>query len=605
MAARYTIGSGNWSSAAIWDGGSTVPTTSDTITITATHTVIIDCATAVIGAMVINGTLTVSSTPGDYTLNAAGQITFGPNGSFTAGAAGSGNELPLGVNFEIRFTTTQGFFQGNTAKIFMYGQPCSVNYGVIQANANSGQDEIYFTGDSGNVLKTYFDGLTANAKARAVVWITDGTTKGSGTAANCEYYITSIGAYDGTKSLLTISTNTAGSAHLQQNKTAGGYIVFGFRNIYLKNDHTGYVTLLYAPTDDVVKNCQFRGMVATRTGRASHQPVRTDFTGCVFVNEGYNIHSSTSCNLTNAVFIDCDASVYDGSDANLTGAIFIGCQSVIYYTRNVKAINTVIVGCGDVAYLAPNCNFSGSFIAYSSTGIRHCPNAFANGATIIAVNNGLIDSSGLFKSCSFGNPTVNTTDIHSPGRVILHDSYLQGTAQVNMTTNKYTNYLSAYVCSYNHNAVSGDIKAWSPGGSVFYDADGASYLGSVNQYGRCFVATCVSATNTLWTFYEEEFTLGVGQKLELYSRMQMANTGGGGTIDAKVELQLKGFDSFMYGTGDPLVTTTMATDLNLQFINQEYYNSDTKPVTVIARWMVKSNTTLNTLKFNYVSKIRG
>lgn len=98
MAAITSAGSGNWSAGATWVGGS-VPANGDTVTIASGHTVTFDVdqsgfATGLAG-LVITGAFVASTTPGNYVLKMAGNIT----GTGTMSAGSSGTAYPVTCTF--------------------------------------------------------------------------------------------------------------------------------------------------------------------------------------------------------------------------------------------------------------------------------------------------------------------------------------------------------------------------------------------------------------------------------------------------------------------------------------------------------------------------
>jgi len=103
MANRYTIGSGNASNPAIWDGGTTVPVSGDRVLIQAGHTVTLDgvyewgddsTATIVINSVSTNRSITVNGTLNhspsvNTSLTCLGSFFVGTAGKYTVGTVAS------------------------------------------------------------------------------------------------------------------------------------------------------------------------------------------------------------------------------------------------------------------------------------------------------------------------------------------------------------------------------------------------------------------------------------------------------------------------------------------------------------------------------------
>lgn len=122
MAARTSSQSGPWSDTATW-GGSAVPVSGDTVTVSAGHTVTFDVDqsgfAAGLASLTINGTLVASTTAGSYVLRMAGPINGGSAGQLQAGS--SGTPYPSTCTFEVRQTTAASMIDvsgGLTLKLY-------------------------------------------------------------------------------------------------------------------------------------------------------------------------------------------------------------------------------------------------------------------------------------------------------------------------------------------------------------------------------------------------------------------------------------------------------------------------------------------------------
>ncbi|OGZ69892.1 MAG: hypothetical protein A3F47_01110 [Candidatus Staskawiczbacteria bacterium RIFCSPHIGHO2_12_FULL_38_11] len=120
---------GNWNTAGTWDCGH-VPATSDTVTVTASHTVTMDVASNVLGTITVNGTLTTSGT--NYDLSGT-TMAIGSAGIVTA----NGSTITLsGTSGTLLAVTAGGAFTGGTSTVVFSGNgDATLNSGTIAFNS--------------------------------------------------------------------------------------------------------------------------------------------------------------------------------------------------------------------------------------------------------------------------------------------------------------------------------------------------------------------------------------------------------------------------------------------------------------------------------------
>jgi len=204
-----SLATGNWNTAGTWDCGH-VPTTSDTATIAAGHTVTMDADSAVLGAMTVNGTLNTSD--GTSRALSGTTLTIGAAGTLTANASTITLSSTTGTAF-----TNSGTFTPGTSTIAYTGNNGSGDTTVpalsyYNLTVNNASETYVLAGDTtvSNNLTIAAGTLDASASNYALsvggTWSNSGTfTPRSGTVT-----LTGTSTFSDTTSFYNVTINGSG-----------------------------------------------------------------------------------------------------------------------------------------------------------------------------------------------------------------------------------------------------------------------------------------------------------------------------------------------------------------------------------------------------------
>lgn len=637
MAARESTTSGNWSDTGTWKDGNK-PGASDTWTIKAGHTVVLDEEVAAVGAGIIENTgrltiaiqmatsafaaITVNSGGSIYAsrsvsslLRLAGLLTLsGPKGLNYGESTDQISNPAVGAFIEIVSASdfqSSRYIQANyTGAVTFYGAALMLESTLAQQETSSPENNDLVLTDDMALRPGALAGVTNGTVDMICLGQNAILTAGSGSKfLQTELFL--VAGYDAKTKTVTLGDAGAGvAASWPRGGTAGnGYddvkttraagtpvyrVSFnvGLRgSAYNLKPYYGITGSSY--TQNLFYNCSFWWTAYPLNSGAVTVPGTITACGCSYV-----VSSPVAEVSGTAVF--CGNATIGTGTTNYSGNItIIGNDSGIIGTSNtlsgtIKCYgNTYGIYNGSYNNITGNVTFAGNgYGLNSSSGIHtgtitfYANNVAINGGQNVLTGTSTFTRNGTGIGSSF--VVMSGTNSFSESSTVDMTSLVYGSKLYNVSlgsTNKYS--ITAFVPDYHYivsrdqDGVTGNTYVYCQGGTAYYTT--ATYPTNKTWSIR---HACNSATKPV--FYEERYMLNPNEVLNIniwmYKDASMSYLPWAAIVDPESTDKLY-VDSLV-----PASIYTMANNTDWQTSSLTYTNSTTKIKEVILRSVAKNAT---------------
>lgn len=519
MATKTSIDSGSWSTTGVWGGS--VPTSGDSVTITAGHSVVFDVDQSSwstgLAALVINGSLALLISGGPYYLKMGANITG--TGTFTAVGARAGTYNP---RFTIDFTGGARYlYMTGGSAINFKGTPPTNPYCKMTATAAIGAATI-----------------AVDTAVSSAEWLNK-------TIRICNWQ---SGSSATTLTCTSLTTTSIGiTPALTVSRALGSYVFLADRNITITNS-TSY--LIRGITSGILTNVLLNG---SGTTNCLYGSIRSTFTSCLFDRGSTAIGSDTASKFYDNIFTGTGNITNGGVDTYISGGISAGCNQGIYYSYNNKIENLFFYGSGYANVYATNTTINDSTY-YGCTWFSMGAPLVANNCNISVVAEGAYRSEMQLDSCVLSS--WNT--ISHQGRITATNSTVVGTTSdyngVWEGRNKQDHSFFDLITP------NGVHQAWTSSGRAVSSIVAHPYLGELHQ----FISTNID--NEVWVDEAQSIAPGERATFTLYGKSSSA------FITAPTAYLYKaGADPKRFGDESILAQTQLSYDTNYNIVSRNQY----------------------------------
>jgi hypothetical protein len=431
-AAKSTVASGEWSSGAVWNGG-TIPVNGDSITITAGHTITVNSnySDRTFAGMTLAGVVQGATTASGY-LKFNNDIILAnfPPGNFMCGS--SSVPLPADRSFTIDFANSAKGFVSDKISVNLYCWEPDPKYCKLSSAYSSGTSLAVDT-DVRQWLEVAASGLP--------LYIAISESKGG--SAGC----TLVEATAIAEATITI-------ANAIDAKSAGDVVCLVTRNIRAINSTA-------SPFAIVAGWSTIESEIRATTGISS--PTLVFSGGCVY---GASIGRQNFVDLStsSSIIVGCGTGIETGTapttDSMLElGGSILGCNTGV---SNLKIFDHsgFIFGCTS-GIKAGNLSLISGQVNNCVTGIEYLSSSMITGS-VSNCTTGIYACDGL----TFHEATLaNTTDVKDSS-FVANKTVFGGTTEASNSGLSH----SSYSISFDHDNVTGAIKTFTSGGMAASDS---------------------------------------------------------------------------------------------------------------------------------------
>jgi hypothetical protein len=561
--AHTTAGSGNFSTAGTWTGG-TAPVAGDTWTISTGHSVKYDItATTDWGtgsgtACTITGTLYVDSQVGDannYYLRSSGNIVISAGGAFRVGTS-LANPLPTTATFTIDFDSTACGFSSisTTGTLNLFCTEPTRKYVKLLHEEVAGATELTVDAD-----------LTADAVKWAVsdaIYVVDVNLTSQ---PDAEARVIDAGIS---------SDHIHITAGLTADKDAGSYVVLCTRNIRIfgSTGTTSATAVIIAPTSGTAVS----NVSAAITGSSSTYGITNGVASWTIGGTLYGLGrglNSTVSSAVSATLVSCGA--YDTSSCSaVTFSGLLAASTYGLYLANNCILSGLSVGQSSGVYASCGTRITGT-VTKCVTGVTYGTNTIVSG-TISECTTGIYFGDCRTIGATF---TGNTYDLRMPQWVVAYNTLFGAGSECYNYTASYANPFS-YAESFAHDANSSQFRSWTRGGIT----DSTTGVAPPSGFSMSYKHTCEDAT--MWNFRQLPYTVRAGEGIRVRGYMMLSHDMSSSPPKMEIINQMQ--DPLVSGSYTALATSTIpvsnGTVTTWQVMpDMTWKNTTTLPVEVYVR----------------------
>jgi len=326
-------GTSNWNTIGTWNCGH-VPTTGDTVTITAGGTVTMDVASAVLGTITVNGTLNTSN--GTSWALSGTTLTIGSAGTLTA----NGSTITLSATTGTLFTLTSGgTFTSNTSTVDFTGATTSAKTATSGAFTGSnafnnltinpapaGVAVVYTFNDNSVTMNGNFSITCGDALGGSSLEV----DLGASTVTVASGFSTGLTAGSSTKGAVTFNTSTSNYAF-----TTGALVL---------NTNTTFTPNSSLVTFNATSHTLFSNSgTLTAVGLTSEWDVTSTSGPVLFLNAAITLHKLTINTGSSSTIVNAGAliTIDDNSGAKLYVRTGVLNDSGFGYATTASTQNTL------------------------------------------------------------------------------------------------------------------------------------------------------------------------------------------------------------------------------------------------------------------------
>mgnify|MGYP000902065599 CR=1 FL=1 len=503
MANRYTIGSGDWTNPAIWDGGSTKPGNNDQCNIKSGHTVNFNedmsgWANGITLVVETGGVLQGSTTSGTYYLKIGGPSTVSYiHGSFLIGTS---EAVPYPDTCKLTIISTGSCSLAGNGTIAFYCSEPTTKTAKLTADAAIGTNRLYLDTDVSGETNHWKNGVYIGVQSNAVKAYTGGETR----------YITAVvgGAtpYIDLDSNLTVAMPTGSWVYLRDRniRVTGSTTTAGF----FRQASTAYTSLIVG--------AEFSGFTAGYVfGGNADSTLHYDILGGVVANCSEYFTNGFYYPATITISKTIFGLVTTGNDyilGSVNGATISDCTVIggavkgfqvygIANYNNCKFYGTAAIGHSGIGNIFNNCEFDtveyastrGSTVVYNNCTFNNCTSTNS-------------ECYGILKNC-----TVNANCTYAASSVYGSEYYncnlLPAIEFIEFPTMGNVNLPHNYVPSFDHDQSAGAYKSWTKGGITTFPLTATPPTGYTSYYSIAL------SSATFVGFYQTLITVESGETI--------------------------------------------------------------------------------------------
>jgi len=556
MATITSVQSGNWSNSSTWYNGH-IPADGDTVIIEPGHTVTFDVDQSSFANgvdLTVDGTLQASETAGSYYLKCSANIDG--SGEVKAGTS-EANPYPSNCEFTIDLNGHYISGGGNLLLNLFCAEP-SIRWTRLSSGISTGATSL-----------PVVDDVSAEWSNSKNIWICKHNNKSS---------------YSGNLEQLIISSMTSTtinvSAGVSQDYPAGAFIAYEYRNVQIINPTTSS----HQPLDNIKDGSNV--FVYLESGYGFANSILN------FVGGGFWLCNTTSttdlCKDVELTFKGiCVATVSSRNFVHnlnykltLENALFMGLVRIAYESF-ICEVNNVVSVCNYCCMDSAIRVYGTSLTCYGQTvsTFQRC---------YIDIENLTVEHALYVGILTYGSiSNLSTTDVDYGITYSSIVSFYNGDFSGIATENGDYNFSHRhspidFSVSYDHNKVSGAVKAWTLGGLIIKDTTDIASLG----YSYQLVPEQNSDGNYYWCFWEEEYELNNDDELFIKAYYLLDSN----ITEAKAQLVNVFEDPLIDSNATALAEGSFnAANYGIQQVNLHYSFTDETPKRVKLRLMAKGD----------------